>query len=195
MKQNGVWNIPTFVVVERIAASSEQKKEWTTTHPQMRTVSQATLSFWTPENDFRLQGLTDQQLAARRRSVDLHAPIVKALHDAGAELMLGTDTPNPFVFPGFSVHEELQRFVEAGLTPWQTLRLATVQPARFLDQVDTFGRIEVGLEADLLLLDADPLADISNTQKIFGVMTRGRWLDRSALDGKLNAVAKAYGKP
>ncbi|REJ74887.1 MAG: hypothetical protein DWQ36_13645 [Acidobacteria bacterium] len=194
MVEHGVWNIPTFVVIERITASAAQKQEWVETHPQMRYVSGPTLSFWNPNNDFRLQDVSEEQLAARARSAALHAPIVKALHEAGAELMLGTDTPNPFVFPGYSVHEELQRFVEAGLTPWQALRAATVQPARFLGQEEVFGRVAPGLEADLLLLDANPLEAIENTERVAGVMTRGRWLDRAALDAKLAAVAKAYGK-
>ena len=194
MVQHGVWNIPTFVVMERIGASGEQKDEWAATHPQMRTVSQRTIASWIPENDFRLQNSSEERLEALRLGATLHLPIVKALHDAGAELMLGTDTSNPFVFPGYSVHEELQRFVAAGLTPWQALRTATVQPARFLGLEDTFGRVAAGLEADLLLLDANPLEDIANTAAIAGVMSRGRWLDRASLDAKLDAVAQAYGK-
>ncbi len=194
MVKHKVWNIPTFLVLERISASAQQKSEWFETHPQMRTQGQMTENFWNPANDFRLQNVTEEQLLARQRSARLHMPIVKALHDAGAELMLGTDTPNPFVFPGYSVHEELRRFVEAGLSPWQALRTATVQPARFLGQEAVFGQVKAGLEADLLLLDADPLQDIANTERIFGVITRGRWLDRATLTAKVNAVAKAYGK-
>lgn len=193
MQEHGVWNIPTFVVIERLAASAEHKEGWLAHHSQMRWVPQRTRDSWDPSNDFRLQNLTPEQLAIRRRSAALHKPIVKALHDAGCELMLGTDTPNPFVFRGYSVHEELQRFVSAGLTPFEALRTATVNAARFLDLESSIGRIAPDLEADLLLLEASPLESIENTQRIVGVMTRGRWLDREELDRLLEELAKTYG--
>ncbi len=193
MKERGVWNIPTFVVIERITASAEQKEKWTQEHPAMKWVSPMARAMWNPKNDFRLRDATPEQLAARHRSAELHAPIVKALFDAGCELMLGTDTPNPFVFPGYSVHEELERFVAAGLTPYQALATATVNAARFLGLETTIGRIAPGLDADLVLLEASPLEVIANTKRIAGVMTRGRWLDRTELDRRLAAVAKASG--
>lgn len=193
MIENDVWNIPTFVVIERITAPLERKQEWLASHPQMPTVSGGTRSFWDPSTDFRLQDVPAEDLAARHRSAELHLPIVKALHEAGAELMLGTDTPNPFVFPGYSVHEELQRFVDAGLTPWQALRTATVQPARFFGEEESSGRVMPGFVADLLLLDANPLDDIANTRKVAGVVTRGRWLDAAALRAMEDRVISAYG--
>lgn len=193
MIEHGVWNIPTFVVIERVTAPLEQKNEWFASHPQMPTVSGATRSFWDPSTDFRLRDVPPEDLAARHRSSALHLPIVKALHDAGAELMLGTDTPNPFVFPGYSVHEELQRFVDAGLTPWQALRTATVQPARFFGEEDSMGRIAPGYVADLLVLDANPLDDIANSKSVAGVATRGRWLDAEALRAMEDRVIAASG--
>ena len=193
MVEHDVWNIPTFIVIERITASLEQKQEWLASHPQMSTVSGAIRNFWNPSSDFRLQDVSAEDLAARNRSAALHLPIVKALHDAGAELMLGTDTPNPFVFPGYSVHEELQRFVDAGLSPWQALRTATVQPARFFGEEDSSGRIAAGFTADLLLLDANPLEDIANSKKVAGVVSRGRWLDAEALRAMEDRVIAASG--
>ena len=193
MIENEVWNIPTFVVIERITASLEQKQEWLESHPQMPTIPRMTRSFWDPSTDFRLQDVPAEDLAARNRSAQLHLPIVKALHDAGAELMLGTDTPNPFVFPGYSVHEELQRFVDAGLTPWQALRTATVQPARFFGEEDSMGRIAPGYVADLLVLAENPLDDIANSKSVAGVVSRGRWLDAQALREMEDGVIEASG--
>jgi imidazolonepropionase-like amidohydrolase len=90
---------------------------------------------------------------------------------------VGTDTPNPFVLPGASVHEELRLFVEAGLTPYAALAAATREPARFLDRLHETGTIEPGKRANLVLLHASPVEDIRNTARIAGVIVRGRYLE------------------
>jgi cytosine/adenosine deaminase-related metal-dependent hydrolase len=113
--------------------------------------------------------------------------LVVALDEAGVPLMTGTDTPIPCVIPGFSLHDELQDLVAAGLTPYRALRAATVTPARFLTA--DAGTIEVGRAADLLLVDGNPLHDIRTVARPRGVMVRGRWLDRTQLDGRLDSVA------
>jgi imidazolonepropionase-like amidohydrolase len=120
--------------------------------------------------------------------------IVAAMRRAGLKLMAGTDANGPFpsLIPGISLHEELRLFVEAGFTPAEALRAATLAPAQFLGRQQDFGTVERGKVADLVLLDADPLADIRNTQKIRAVMLSGRLLDRKALDeiqSRLKAAA------
>ncbi len=94
--------------------------------------------------------------------------------------MAGTDLGNPFVLPGFNLHDEL--FVQAGLTPGEALKTATYNPAKSLGMLDRLGTIEKGKLADLVLLDANALEDIHNTQKIRAVVVNGRFLDRTALD-------------
>jgi len=112
------------------------------------------------------------------------------MHHAGVQFLAGTDTPpGVYVFPGFSLHEELQRFVAAGFTPMEALQTATLNPARFLGIEDRLGTIEKGKLADLVLLDANPLEDIRNTQKIAGVVVDGRYLSRADLDKMLAGVA------
>ena len=108
--------------------------------------------------------------------------IVGKIKAAGVPIMAGTDTTAPFVFPGSSLHEELALLVQAGLTPMQALQAATKLPAEFLGKLQTQGTIEQGKFADLVLLDANPLDDIHNTQKIRAVILRGNLLDRSFLD-------------
>jgi imidazolonepropionase-like amidohydrolase len=120
---------------------------------------------------------------------------VGKMNTAGVRIMAGTDTTAPFVFPGSSLHEELALLVQAGLTPMQTLQGATRQPAEFLGKLQTQGTIEQGKIADLVLLDANPLNDIHNTQKIRAVILRGKLLDRNFLDGVLTKeeeFAKAH---
>jgi imidazolonepropionase-like amidohydrolase len=107
--------------------------------------------------------------------------LVAALRAAGARLLVGTDTPNPFVVPGASVHEELENFVEAGYTPEEALAAATREPARFLGELGEWGSVETGKRADLVLLEANPLEDIRHTRRQVGVMVKGRWLPQSEL--------------
>lgn len=117
---------------------------------------------------------------------------VKAMHDGGADILAGTDTPNPYVVPGFAIHDELALLVEAGLSEHEALRAATAQPARYLGRVKEFGRIVPGLRADLLLLEENPLEDIAHTRERAGLVIRGRWLPQEELDRRLEELAASF---
>jgi imidazolonepropionase-like amidohydrolase len=108
--------------------------------------------------------------------------IVGKMQRAGVPMLAGTDTTAPFIFPGSSLHEELALLVQAGLTPMQALQAATKLPAEFLGRQQTQGTIEKGKLADLVLLDANPLDDIHNTERISAVILRGKLLNRIQLD-------------
>lgn len=130
-------------------------------------------------------------LATRKRFVEKELEVVNAMHRAGIPFLAGTDTPpGVYIFPGFSLHEELQRFVAAGFTPLEALRTATLNPAKFLGRENEMGTIQKGKFADMVLLDANPLEDIRNTQKIAGVVANGRYFSRADLDRMLNEVEK-----
>lgn len=111
--------------------------------------------------------------------------MVGALHAAGVPIMVGTDLANPYVYAGFSVHDELGLLVECGLSPAEALRAATATPAAFVGMEGRLGQVRAGMAASVVLLDADPLADIRHTARIDSVFLRGRRLDRAALDGLL----------
>jgi imidazolonepropionase-like amidohydrolase len=113
------------------------------------------------------------------------------MQKAGVPILAGTDTGNPFCFPGFSLHDELALLVIAGLTPAEALRSATLNPAKFFGLDQTLGTIEQGKIADLVLLDANPLVDIRNTQRINAVVSNGRLFDRKALDKMLSEAEGA----
>jgi imidazolonepropionase-like amidohydrolase len=114
------------------------------------------------------------------------------MHNAGVPFLAGTDTAaGVHVFPGFSLHEELVFFVKAGFTPLESLQTATLNPAKFFGRQADFGTVEKGKIADLVLLDANPLDDIHNTQKINAVVLAGRYLSQSDLDAMLRAVERA----
>jgi imidazolonepropionase-like amidohydrolase len=131
-----------------------------------------------------------RDLADRRRLFRYDKKLVGALHRAGVRLLAGTDTPNPYVLPGFSLHDELELLVEAGLTPLVALQTATLNPALFLNRDKELGAVQVGKRADLVLLDADPLRRISNTRKIAAVIVGGKLLDRRALDALLVSLER-----
>ena len=118
-----------------------------------------------------------------------------AMHDAGVEVMAGTDAFDAFVLAGPSLHQELELLVRAGFTPLAALQAATVVPARFLGRARTHGTIERGRQADLVLLGANPLEDIRNTRRINAVITGGAVLDRAALDAMLAELEAAGSQP
>src|ERR1035437_4216012 len=113
-----------------------------------------------------------------------HHRLAKAMQDAGVKLLVGTDNS----FFGSAVHDELVEFVNAGLTPMQALQTATKNAADNLGKLDTMGTVEKGKLADLVVLDADPLANIANVRKISSVVINGRLLDRQTLDRMLAQV-------
>jgi len=126
------------------------------------------------------------------RARELNLSIVAALHNAGAPLLLGTDTPKPGVLPGYSLHDELVNFVAAGLSPYEALRAGTADAARFLGRTSDFGILAEGRRADILLLEANPLDDVRNTSKIAGVMVSGRWLSADDLKKSMVALRASY---
>jgi imidazolonepropionase-like amidohydrolase len=110
---------------------------------------------------------------------------------AGVPMMAGTDTMNPYCFPGFSLHDELALMVESGLTPLAALQAATINPAKFMERSSELGTIEAGKIANLVLLRADPLADIHNTTQIQGVWLQGKYFDEAALAQMLETAKQA----
>jgi imidazolonepropionase-like amidohydrolase len=131
-------------------------------------------------------------LPVRKKFVQMELDMTLAMFRAGVPFMAGTDTAaGVHIFPGFSLHQELVLFQRAGLTPMQALQTATLNPAKFMGRTADLGTVEKGKLADLVLLDANPLEDIANTQRIRGVVLAGRYFDRPALDRMLRGVEKA----
>jgi imidazolonepropionase-like amidohydrolase len=136
-------------------------------------------------------GLLKDPLPLRQREVAHEFSLVGAMHRAGVPFLAGTDAaPGIYIVPGFSLHDEMANFVEAGFTPMEALQTATSNPARFLGR-DDVGSVAPGRFADLVLLAANPLDDIKNTKKINAVVINGKFLDRAALDEMLLNVETA----
>jgi len=143
-----------------------------------------------------MQYMDTDPLPVRKRFFQMEFEMTLAMFRAGVPFMAGTDTAaGVHVFPGFSLHEELALFVQAGLTPMQALQTATRNPAEFMGRLDDLGTVAQGKLADLVLLDANPLDDIANTRRIRAVVLAGRYFDRGDLDRMLSGVEKAAAEP
>lgn len=193
LKVAGVWTSPTLVAMDRIVPADEGLALLQSL-PGLRYVNPAVRESWDPEiNDHTtMRFLRDSSPALRQLGQDNRRKIVKALSDAGAGLLLGTDCNWVYIEPGFSIHAELKNFVEAGLTPFQALRAGTYDAALSLDRLADFGTVSAGKRADLILLEANPLEDVSNVQRRTGVMLNGRWLTETQLQEMLEDLAERY---
>ena len=141
------------------------------------------------------QEFNTDDLETRKKFTEKELEVVQILHKAGVPFLAGTDTPpGVYIFPGFSLHEELQRFVAAGFTPLEALQTATLNPAHFFQMEDQFGAIEKGKIADLVFLDANPLEDIRNTEKVSGVILNGKFLSKADLQKVLQRVEESAKK-
>lgn len=183
----GAWNTPTEILVDNLFGGASLDE--IAARPEMRYVPAAMRQQWaTGAQQYRGAGF---DAARARRFVELRRRMLRALRDAGAGILLGADAPQVFNVPGYATLRELEALVAAGLTPFQALQAGTRNPAIALGVPDSFGTIEVGRRADLLLLDADPLADIRNVWKRAGVVVAGRWMPAAELDARLAQYAAA----
>jgi len=182
-KKNGTWQCPTLVVLNSIAHLDDPKFRQ---DPRTAYLPAFVTATWDPTKDFRMKALTKEDFEAMRMRFDLECGLVDMMNKAGVQFLAGTDTPNPFCFPGFSLHDELALMVKCGFKPLQALQTATINPARYFGWEKTMGTAEKGKVADLVLLDANPLLDIHNTTKISAVFTKGRLIDKARIDQMLN---------
>jgi hypothetical protein len=186
--ENHTWQVPTLVLLMDLVYLTPSN-----THendPRLKYVPQSVQTVWKQGRDELLQNANAQDFQHRTESAERSLEIVGKMNAAGVHLMAGTDSAAPNVFPGFGLQEELTYLVRAGLTPLQALQAATSGPAEFLGKTNEQGRIATGQRADLVLLDADPVTDIRNTQQIRAVVLNGKLLVRNNLDALLAAAAQ-----
>jgi hypothetical protein len=128
--------------------------------------------------------------AVRRRLADCSAAGLSALHQGGVRILLGTDSPQIFSVPGFSIHREMQLYVDAGMSPYEVISSGTRVVGDYFGE--NFGTIAVGEGADLILVDGNPLEDVKNVSRISGVMARGKYVSREEIEKRLEAMAAGY---
>jgi imidazolonepropionase-like amidohydrolase len=183
-RRNGTWLVPTLVVLHQPGQLGQGGH-----------LADDSLLAYIPKSLREFWVGFPPELATAMGALDrVHADLVGKINRAGVPMLAGSDCPNPYVYPGFSLHDELGLLVHAGLTPAEALRTATINPARFLGVTDSLGVVSKGKVADLVLLDANPLDDIANTKQIRAVIQGGRLLDRAALDGLLGHAKELAGQ-
>jgi len=185
---NQTWQVPTFPTLVHMGFVTPETDLGN--DPRMKYVPPNVRQIWEQGRKAQLEHRSAQDFAQRAEIVRKSIEIVGRMNAAGVPIMAGTDAAAPNVFPGSSLYEDLNFLAEAGLTPLQALQAATAKPAEFLGHGAQQGTIEVGKRADLVLLDANPLEDIHNTQRIRAVIVNGRLLERSKLDSLLAGVEK-----
>ncbi len=188
VKANGSWVCPTLFIIEAAAAQG-RSLDAVKTLPSLQYVHPLLQSKWLTANNYNMNA-TPESIARLERIIEFNKKLLKALKKAEVPILAGTDAGTSGVVWGFSLHNELERMVAAGLTTTEVLHSATRLPAFWLGLGDKTGTIEAGKFADLILLDANPLADIKNIRKIAGVFVNGRWLDKKKISYMLADLAK-----
>ncbi|WP_170110297.1 amidohydrolase family protein [Flavilitoribacter nigricans] len=188
-KDNGVWIVPTqslftrwFSPVDPAAMANE---------PEMKYMSGRTRYQWRQSKQNAI-GDAEYNEEQWKKMIDLRQQLLRALHEADVPLLLGSDAPQVFNVPGFSLEHEMNAMADAGISNAVILHSGTSNPARFFGQEGAFGTIQKGASADLLLLSGNPLEDLSQTWAQEGVMVRGYWMPKDMIDEQLREIAAAH---
>jgi imidazolonepropionase-like amidohydrolase len=184
LKKNGTWVTPTLASLDITAHPGN----WNTDDPLLAFVPPAMAKQWRESfNDAEMK----QRAAWLGRQASNDWKLTGELHHAGVPLLVGSDSLDPFVFPGDSFHHELAELVRAGFTPAEALQAATRGAALFLGREKEFGTVETGRVADLVVLSSNPVENIANTRKVWAVIRNGGYYDRASLDTLLARAKEA----
>ncbi len=188
--ESGAWVVPTMVLWETAFFNERGSADVLSDRPEVRYMPPEVVDRWREAVDTRLASTdieTNRRVAALRRN------ILAALHEGGANIALGTDSPQIFSVPGFAMYHEMALYAEVGMTPYEVLEIGTRRPAEYFDAADQFGTVAVGSRADLILLEANPADDIGSVRNRVGVMVNGRWIPADEIERRLREIALFYG--
>jgi imidazolonepropionase-like amidohydrolase len=187
-RANGVWIVPTENLMELFMNTDEP--EVFAKRPEIQYMPPAMVEGWIKQ---RKQFLAQPDITPEKTKpfLALRKRLIKALHDGGVGLLLGSDAIQTMSVPGYSIHGELQAMARAGLTPFQIYATGSTNVAKYFGVATRVGTVANGMRADLVLVDANPLADVANFPKQSGVMVRGRWLPRADLDRRLRQYSRS----
>lgn len=185
--KNDTWHTPTISMWYKNAYFESEEKE---DQAYFKYLPRYMRKYWTPQFNDHLKYRQEAFLKAQQLLVDHYMRIIGDMHKAGVKLLAGTDIgANPLCWPGIGVHTELKMFEEAGLSPYEALKTATINPVRYLGIEEEYGTIEKGKFADMILLSANPLESISNTQLIEGVIKSGSYYSKKRINEFLEEIA------
>lgn len=186
-KENKVWIVSTQSLYERWFApvtGDELLKD-----PEMKYMAASTLANW-KRRKAEYTETDDFSVSQWEKFNEIRRELMRKLQAGGHGMLLGSDAPQLFNVPGFSIHHEIDGMLRAGLTPAQIIESGTINPAIYFGEEETFGEVKEGLDADLILLNANPLEDMKALKEISGVMVRGQWLSKDEIDAKLAEIAE-----
>ena len=186
-QENEVWIVPTQSLFERWFAPTEAKDMLS--QPEMKYMPVATLMEWQKRKIQSTGPDSDFDPAQWETFIGIRRQLIKALSEGGHGMLLGSDAPQLFNVPGFSIHHEIEAMSKAGMTPLEILQSGTVNPARFFGMEEVFGQVKEGLAADLLLVNGNPLEDLEALREPYGVLVAGQWLPRELIDARLEDIA------
>ncbi len=187
-RRNDTWQVPTLSVLRLWGRLDDSKF---LSDSRLIYIDRKSRDRWQERIQPQLRRWNNQEFQIARGIFTAQEHVLGAMFRAGVPIMAGTDAMNPFCFPGFGLHDELATMVESGFTPLAALQSATVNPAKFLRRSADIGTIDPGKIADLVLLRADPLADIHNTAQIEGVWLQGKYFAQADLAGLLARVKES----
>jgi imidazolonepropionase-like amidohydrolase len=188
LKDNGTWLTPTLTTMEWILLQS-RSLDYVKNSPNLQYNHPMLQSKWLTANKYN-KNSSPENIALFENFTKFNRLLVKACKAAGVPIVAGTDAGTSGVFPGFSLHDELELLVEAGLTTQEVLYAATNLPSSWLGIERLVGTVEVGKKADLILLDANPLENIKNSREIAGVFINGTWLNKTKIKADLDDLSK-----
>lgn len=188
-REHQVWIVPTQSLMVRWTKIEDP--QITLQEEGMQYMSLETRSSWGRRKSTMLKALNNDPERVQR-FIAIRQQIIRGLKAAGVDFLLGSDAPQVFNVPGFSIQHEMQSMVEAGLTPYEVLVSGTLNPARYFGEEGAYGSLVEGASADLILLEANPLEDIAHVRQQAGVMVRGKWLPREYIDERLAQIAQKY---
>lgn len=186
----GAWVVPTMVLWETAFFNDRGSADVLSERPEVRYMPTEMVDRWREAVDTRLEST---EIEINRRIASLRRNVLTALHEGGANIAIGTDSPQIFSVPGFAMYHEMALYTEVGMTPYEVLEIGTRRPAEYFDATDEFGTVAVGRRADLLLLSANPTDDISHIRNRVGVMVNGRWIPADEIERRLRNIALFYG--
>jgi hypothetical protein len=191
LAMEGTYDIPALVWSQAVANLGSPAF---TNDVHLKYVPRTVRNQWSP--DVLLRRTSPQLRATFKERAEQDLKMMNVIRRAGLQVLSGTGAPGPYVIPGFALHDELELLVQSGFTPLQALQSATFTPALFMAKLDHYGVVEPGRDADLVLLDDNPLTDIHNLSRISAVVMAGKYLSRSDLDHMLTHAAElAKGTP
>jgi imidazolonepropionase-like amidohydrolase len=188
-REAGEWVVPTMALWETLRGTADLAT--LLAFPELKYMPLQQIQQWTSAQENLLKN-SDFKPDVARNVIQNRMRLLKALNDGGVKILLGSDAPQRFSVPGFSIHREMKRMADAGMKPYDILRSGTYNVGLYLKEKDNFGTIEVGERADLILLDANPLEDIGNIARRSGVMVRGRWLSEREIQSRLDKIAASH---